>query len=204
MTLRLVAAVLVVAFLALAYVAWNRSHAPATSAPVPTPAAEDPSALPTLDQKPAGDPGVRWDVPKRWVAQLGGAMRLATYVVPGRGAPAEDAECGVYFFGPGEGGDVDANLARWSTELENASPPKKRSWTQKSLRISRIEVTGTTYRTHGNPNGAEAPHQAGWTLLGAIVEGPNGSIFFKLTGPSATVAGGEREFDAMLASLARK
>jgi hypothetical protein len=42
-----------------------------------------------------------------------------------------------------------------------------------------------------------------YALLGAIIEGPNGGVFFKLTGPVKTLASAERDFDAMLASLHR-
>jgi hypothetical protein len=41
----------------------------------------------------------------------------------------------------------------------------------------------------------------GYRLLGAIVEGPQGSIFFKFTGPAKTVAQNQTAFDAMLASI---
>jgi len=38
-------------------------------------------------------------------------------------------------------------------------------------------------------------------LLGAIVEGPHGSVFFKLTGPAKTIEAVSAEFDAMIHSL---
>jgi hypothetical protein len=40
-------------------------------------------------------------------------------------------------------------------------------------------------------------------LLGAIVEGPQGSVFFKLTGPASTIAAAEQEFDALIGSLTK-
>jgi hypothetical protein len=40
-----------------------------------------------------------------------------------------------------------------------------------------------------------------WALLGAIVDGPNGRVFFKLTGPRKTVDGSRREFENMLGTL---
>jgi hypothetical protein len=43
--------------------------------------------------------------------------------------------------------------------------------------------------------------KAGYRLLGAIVEGPDGDIFFKLTGPAKTVAAAQDEFQAMLKSI---
>src|ERR1700732_1069632 len=51
--------------------------------------------------------GVQWTQPKNWQAQAQRPMRLATYVVPDGG------ECGVYYFGPGQGGGVQANVERW-------------------------------------------------------------------------------------------
>ena len=38
-------------------------------------------------------------------------------------------------------------------------------------------------------------------MLGAIVEGPEGSIFIKFTGPAKTIAANQPAFDKMLASL---
>jgi hypothetical protein len=43
-----------------------------------------------------------------------------------------------------------------------------------------------------------------WALLGAIVNGPNGDVFFKLTGPAVTVNAAAKEFDGMLGSMRRK
>jgi len=41
----------------------------------------------------------------------------------------------------------------------------------------------------------------GHRLLGAIAEGPGGSVFFKLTGPAKTIAAQQKNFDLMLASI---
>jgi hypothetical protein len=43
--------------------------------------------------------------------------------------------------------------------------------------------------------------KSGYRMLGAIVEGPEGNVFFKLTGPAKTVATAQDEFQAMLKSL---
>jgi hypothetical protein len=49
--------------------------------------------------------GVRWNSPAGWKNEGSRPMRAATYIV-------DDAECGVYFFGAGMGGSVQANLDR--------------------------------------------------------------------------------------------
>ena len=40
-------------------------------------------------------------------------------------------------------------------------------------------------------------------LLGAIVEAPNGMVFFKCTGPAATIAKAQADFDRMIGSLGK-
>jgi hypothetical protein len=41
----------------------------------------------------------------------------------------------------------------------------------------------------------------GWKLLGAIVEGPKGSVFFKFTGPAGVIDRSADDFDNLLASI---
>jgi len=40
-----------------------------------------------------------------------------------------------------------------------------------------------------------------YRLLGAVVEAPEGLVFFKCTGPSKTVAAAEAEYNTLLQSL---
>ena len=47
--------------------------------------------------------GLKWTAPAGWATKGPSPMRAATYNV-------QDAECVVYFFGPGQGGNVDAKL----------------------------------------------------------------------------------------------
>src|SRR5512144_816054 len=102
-----VVAVVVVAVLGL--VAWmnNRERPPAAAAPPPEETTEPATpAEPQISPPTATDPGLTWTVPKGWLTQIEGQMRLATYIVPGT-APGEDAECAVFYFGPGAGGGVE-------------------------------------------------------------------------------------------------
>jgi hypothetical protein len=43
----------------------------------------------------------------------------------------------------------------------------------------------------------------GYRLLGAIVQAPEGPVFFKLTGPAATISTAESGFEALVSSLRR-
>jgi hypothetical protein len=155
------------------------------------------------NQSPGQDPGIEWTKPKRWVAELAQGMRLASYAIPVSGAQGEAAECAVYYFGPGQGGGVDANLERWIGEFQSPGTPARRTREIGGLRVSQVGVTGT-YTAHAGAPGGDPGVKSGWRLLGAIVEGPKGAVFFKLTGPGPTVAAAEKEFDGLLASLRKK
>jgi hypothetical protein len=143
--------------------------------------------------------GIEWTVPSHWKAGPGSAMRVATYAVPAaRGT--EGAECAVFFFGPGQGGDVAANVERWGRQFEGAPLPERKTKTVAGLPVTLAQVEGT-YLAPGGPMMQSQGKKAGYRLIGAIVEGPEGNVFFKLTGPAATVKAAEPDFDALVASL---
>ncbi len=215
MSMRAAGAVLMIGIAALAYYAWSRNTAH-VSTPVPPASGEvgDPDGRSAGDGggtsggsglvvQSGGDPGVAWSVPKRWKSEAGSAMRLATYAVPAAAGDAEGGRCAVYYFGPGQGGGTDDNIERWIGEFERPGHPGRWSKTVGGLKVTRVRVRGT-YVPHagmaGGPEGTRENHE----LAGAIVEGPNGSVFFKLTGPAKTVDLAFREFEAMLASVKRK
>ncbi len=181
------------ACLALAATALSVTSAAAPAAP-PAPRA------PAARTETAG--GIEWKVPARWTAGAGSAMRVATYATPAaKGADA--GECAVFFFGPGQGGSIDANVERWSKQFEGTPTPERRAATAAGLRVTRVQLAGT-YLAPGGPMMQSTGKRPGMRLLGAIVEAPEGNVFFKLTGPAASVAASQPEFDALVASIRKK
>ena len=144
--------------------------------------------------------GVQWTTPANWKAEAERPMRLATYTV------APGAECGVYFFGSGQGGSVEANLDRWIGQfLQADGKPSKAAAKidQRAIhgwRVTTVDVSGA-YTGMAGPTAQPGPALSGYRLLGAIVEGPQGSIFFKFTGPEKTVAANQSAFGKMLETL---
>jgi hypothetical protein len=131
-------------------------------------------------------------------------MRAAEYRVPRAGAgagpdPAADAECTVITFGKGMGGSVDDNIDRWVKQLDGASAPVRTTRTVHGMQVTRVEATGT-YLGMQMPGAPASPPRPGSRLIGAIVEAPGGSWYFKLTGPDATVKAAAAEFDALVDS----
>ena len=203
MSLRIVVVIAVVAVAALAVAAWNmnteRPPAPAPASGGSAPMAE---GSPGEAAAPApADPGLDWNVPGSWTIDLAQGMRLATYLIPGAGG--KNAECAVYYFGPGMGGGVDANLQRWMGEFQPLEKQDIRKLEPEGIPITRIEARGT-YVAHSMRTPEEPKEQAKWALMGAVVEGPQGDVFFKLTGPASTVGAAAGDFDAMLASMRKK
>jgi hypothetical protein len=113
----------------------------------------------------------------------------------------------VFYFGPGQGGDVGANVKRWIGQFDSATGgPAQNARISKStvsgLPVTRIDVAGT-YKSSGGPMMQAGAAKPGYRLLGAIVEGPEGAIFFKFVGPAKTVAARQTEFDGVLKSVSR-
>lgn len=132
---------------------------------------------------------IRWTVPAEWVAETpSSSMRHSQYRIPG---PGGDAECVVFYFGPGQGGDPLANARRWAGQFQQPDG----SSSLELMEITRVEsteaptmvveVTGTYEGMSMGPRPSEP--QPGAMLLGGIVEAPSAPWFFKLTGPEPTV-----------------
>lgn len=146
----------------------------------------------------AASGSVRWTAPARWETKPASGMRAATYIIPAAEGDSEGAECAVFV---NLGGGVQANITRWIGQFEKTEgPPSQKSETINELPVTTVDLSGT-YKGGGPMIGQPSMSKAGYRLLGAIVEGPEGDIFFKLTGPAKTVAAAQDEFQAMLKSL---
>jgi hypothetical protein len=150
--------------------------------------------------KQGGTAGVNWTAPALWKEQAPRQMRAATYTVPAAPGDAEAGECGVYYFGKGQGGDAEANIARWTGQFEGGPKPVRSTRSVSGMTIQIVEISGT-YLAPSGPMMQSQGKKAGYSLVGAIVPAPEGSVFFKLTGPSKTVSAARAAFDALIASI---
>jgi hypothetical protein len=134
-------------------------------------------------------------VPAGWVSRTpSSTARLAEFVVPAAGG-AGSAEIVVYFFGKGQGGNVESNLGRWKSQFSTPDgspvPEKITRDSTGAFPITFAEYRGTYARGIGV---GSAPEQArpGQALLAAIAETPRGTLFIQLFGPAERVIA-ERE-----------
>lgn len=174
-------------------------QAPEASGSSAMPPAADGSGAPA-GESAAATPGLAWNVPARWSDQGARSMRLATYGIPATGGDSEGGECAVFYFGPKQGGGIDENLDRWVGQFEHPRQPQRGSKSYNGFAVKTVEVRGD-YLAPSGPMMQSSGTKANWMLLGAIAVGPNGNVFFKLTGPEKTVSNARKEFEDLLGSL---
>ena len=171
--------------------------------PVEVPQGSSSLVVPPPSDSGQGAQGLSWTQPEEWLAETpSSSMRRAQYRVPG---PAGDAECVVYYFGPGEGGDARANVLRWADQFgQPDGTPSREALVSEEVVVDGIpvllaEVRGI-YSGGMTGTGPQAPRPDSM-LLGAVAQGPDANWFFKLTGPEQTVAGNQERFLALVQSI---
>ena len=148
--------------------------------------------------------GVHWTAPAGWKTEAPQPMRAATYTAIAAPGDKVNAQCGVYFFGAGQGGSVNANIERWKGQFQDTAgkpAPAKivRRPTTKGITITTIDVSGE-YSGLGGPI-SSGPSAPGYRLLGAIVEAPGGNIFVKFVGTARTISANQAKFEQLLTSF---
>ena len=178
--------------------------APPSAAPAAPPSAAQSAIEPPPPGAGTGATALTWTAPAGWVSEIPStSMRKAQYRVPGT---AGDAECIVFYFGPGQGGSAVANAQRWATQYTlDDGRPGDAGMTTENRKVGDIEVltvaVSGTHQGGFRMQAAQPPPEPDQMLLGAIAEGPDANWFFKLTGPRATVEEQRAAFDQLVASL---
>jgi hypothetical protein len=135
-------------------------------------------------------------------------MRVAEFVLPKATGDAEDGDVVVYFFG-GQGGDVEANINRWVSQMQqpdggaSAERAKRETKTINGLAVTVLEVSGT-YVAEIRPGATEKFNKPGFRMKTAVVQTPRGPHFIKMLGPEKTIAKWNDSFATFLASLTFK
>src|SRR5690606_9966070 len=110
----------------------NRQAAP-QQAPSQAPTAQAPIMMPpargaATQGQPPLKVAISWTDPPEWTRlPRQSPMRAATYEVPQAEGDTEPAELAVFYFGPGQGGDIDGNVERWAKQFGKSLADVKRS-----------------------------------------------------------------------------
>ena len=210
---------LALAFVA-AFVVAACDQAPAPKPPAPvTPSAQAPAVAPpiTLPSDSAVDPskwktstsaddptvvevaGLRAPKPASWVwTKPSMQFRTLQYAVAGDIESVKAAELIISVFVAGDGGPIDANIARWKGQFRqgDAAPePKLADKEVGPLKVKFVELEGD-YLAMGAPAAKQ-----GFAQIGAIVQASGRNVFFRLIGPKETVEANRADFMKMIDGL---
>ena len=147
--------------------------------------------------------GIAFTPPTHWRDLEASGMRQAQFRLPPVQGESEEAEVNVFYFGPQSGGGVQANLERWIGQMElpeGADPGTaitRSTFTADGMNGHLVSLDGT-YMKSARPMGGEKTPHPGYRLVGVVLEGPQGSLFFKLTGPEKTARAMESDLMKMV------
>jgi len=191
----------------LAAVGCKKAPDPAHAGGPSSPASVSTAATHVVPPTPKSTPGdITWSDPPSWKRSLKQVpMRKATYQIPHAPKDKEDAELGIFYFGAGQGGTVDANVERWVKQFSDVpvDKVKRADRSANGLVQHTVEIASGTFNASSMMQGPSKPKE-NFALLGAIIEAPSGEYFFKLTGPAETVAAARADFYKLLDSVQPK
>ena len=158
-----------------------------------------------LDGKAVVVSGITFTPPSTWKDLGASGMRSGNYAYgPFEGA-SDSATLGIFYFGKGQGGDAKSNIERWIGQMQEtggADPhaqAKTSDFSVDGLPVHWVELGGT-YQSGGMMGSPIVPKEK-YELAGAVVEAPQGNLFFKLTGPEKTAAKMIDEFKAAVMAI---
>jgi hypothetical protein len=145
--------------------------------------------------------GYAGPVPGEWKReQPSSPMRLAQFRLPGE----SEAYLIVYFFGAGQGGSVERNVARWTSQFSAPAggrvSPEVEVRREANPRVTTVRLQGDYRRGVGAAGGA--PVLRDHVLVVGIIETPRGTAFAQLYGPRGSVDGHDAAFAVFLDGLA--
>ncbi len=148
--------------------------------------------------------GVVFTPPPAWRNLGPREMRKAQYRLDPVSGDADAGEVNVFYFGSGQGGDVESNLQRWAGQMsQTATAPARSHFDVGGMPAHLITVEGAYSGGMGGPMGGGGPARPGHRLVGVVLEAPQGNVFFKLTGPVATARAMEDDLMAMVRGARR-
>jgi hypothetical protein len=153
--------------------------------------------------------GVVFHPPSHWKDIGPSNMRKAQYRLAPVDGDAAEAEVNVFYFGSESGGGVEANLQRWIGQMtlpdggDSAAQAQRSTFTADGMPGHIVTLNGSYKSGGGRPMGGGGETLPGYRLVGVVLEGPQGSLFFKLTGPETTAQAMEGDLLTMV-KAARK
>lgn len=145
----------------------------------------------TIGTTQASIAGIAFFPPTEWTDLGPSGMRQGNYYYGPIDNDADSAVMAVYYFGPSQGGTIEANLERWINQMkmpDGGDPHDEAKMTEMmagDIKVHLLKVPGT-YTAAGGMMSQGSMEKDGYLMVAAVVEAPEGNVFFKLTGPEKT------------------
>ena len=148
--------------------------------------------------------GISFQGPKSWQTQKpSSSMRKAQFAIKGK--DGKSAEVVFFHFGAGGAGGVAANVKRWLGQFKEPADQlnaKTVIETINGTKVTYVTAMGTFMK--GPPFGGNKVPVPNSGLVGAIINGKQGAVFIKATGPKTIVKSAEKEMKAMVIKALKK
>ena len=143
-------------------------------------------------------------VPRSWqTVKPSSSMRLAQFRLPGEKA----AEVIVFYFGAGQGGGAQANIARWVSQFKPVNgkpvqPSVDNMTTAGGFEVTWVEIQGDYARGVGV--GPIGDYKFDQMLIAAITETPRGNLYIQFHGDRDTILEHRDEFSQFVMTLRQR
>ncbi len=126
--------------------------------------------------------GISFEAPSSWKSSPPSSnMRKAQFSATD--SSGKIAEIVFFHFGLNSGG-VQANVDRWMKQFEDPQDQSTENVKIGEAKVTYAQAHGTFLS--GRPFGPKTP-KPGYALVAAIIEGKEGAVFIKMTGPKSAV-----------------
>jgi len=160
-----------------------------------------------LDGQPVTLAGVTFSPPSVWQNHGPKGMRKADYSFGPLEGDSDSASVTVFYFGSAGAGGVMDNINRWIGQMslpdggDAGEASIQSEFEVDGMAAHLVEVAGTFHASMGDPQSGNKIEKENYRLYAIVVESPEGSVFFKLTGPDETAKEMAVAFVAMVKGL---
>lgn len=146
--------------------------------------------------------GLKSTPPAGWTkGKPASQMQYAVFTLPKAEGVKDDTTLTIYFFGPGSGGGVDANIKRWKGMFKpNSGESSTDHFKVGGVNVTEFDAAGT-YLFKARPMDATAVEKPDYRMVGVIFESKNGPYYMRLVGPKKSVDKDKKDFDEWLKSF---
>ena len=134
---------------------------------------------------------LKFTIPSKWkIEMVESPARGGQWHVPPLHGTGDGGEVVAFYFGPGAGGGWKENIEAWIGTMFNAegnpAAAEVKHHETAGFKISQVVIFGTYNQVVSLPGVPPVP-KPNYGLLGAVIENPQGNIYWRFTGPEPLV-----------------